>query len=232
MSADPDRRRTDAGAGARRLGNPFPIILSAPSGGGKTTIAKELLARRDDLGYSVSCTTRMARPGEVDGADYYFTSRDEFIRRREAGAFAESAEVHGNLYGTLREEIERVLGSGKHVVMDIDVQGAIQFRSAFPGAVTIFVLPPSGEVMLDRLRHRQTESKAELVARLKSALLELEAVPEYEYVVVNEALEDAVQRVSAVIDAEVVSRSRVAGTRQRVAEIMERLKQEIENQSS
>ena len=130
----------------------FPVILSAPSGSGKTTIAKLLLARRPDLGYSVSCTTRSARPGEIPGTDYYFISRAEFIAERERDAFAESAVVHGNLYGTLRREVERVMADGKHVVMDIDVQGANQFMRAFPQSVTIFILPPSAEVLLDRLR--------------------------------------------------------------------------------
>ena len=100
----------------------FPVILSAPSGGGKTTIAKALLERRADLGYSVSCTTRAPRPGEQSGRDYHFMSQAEFLTERERGAFAESAVVHGNLYGTLRSEVDGVLAAGKHVVMDIDVQ--------------------------------------------------------------------------------------------------------------
>ena len=207
--------------------NPFPIILSSPSGAGKTTIARELLRRRADLGYSVSCTTRAARPGEVDGKDYYFLSRAEFERRREAGDFAESAEVHGNMYGTLASEIERVLGAGKHVVMDIDVQGAQQFTRVFPKSVTIFVLPPSADVLLERLRHRKTESKEQLARRLHSALQELQAVDLYQYVVVNDELPKAVQRVSAIIDAEVVSRERVAGLRHQVSALVQRLETEI-----
>jgi guanylate kinase len=211
--------------------NAFPIILSAPSGGGKTTIARELLRRRLDLGYSVSCTTRSPRPGEVEGRDYYFLSRSDFLRKRQAGMFAESAEVHGNLYGTLKSEVERVFATGRHVVMDIDVQGAYQLIRAFPQAVTIFVLPPSGDVLLERLRKRQTESAAELAARLMSALQELQAVEEYEYIIVNDDLEQAVQRVSSIIDAEVVSRERVADLRQQVAFLIERLEQEIQNSS-
>jgi guanylate kinase len=207
--------------------NPFPIILSSPSGGGKTTIARELLARRTDLGYSVSCTTRAARLGEVEGRDYYFLSVAEFERRRDAGEFAESAEVHGNMYGTLRAEIERVLGAGKHVVMDIDVQGAQQFTRVFPKSVTIFVLPPSADVLLDRLRQRRTESKEELARRLQSALQELQAVDLYQYVVINDELSKAVQRVSAIIDAEVVSRARVAGLRHQVSRLVQRLEVEI-----
>lgn len=209
--------------------NPFPIILSAPSGGGKTTIARELLRSRTDLGYSVSCTTRSPRVGEVEGRDYYFLSLAEFERRRDAGDFAESAEVHGNMYGTLRSEIERVLGSGKHVVMDIDVQGAQQLTRVFPQSVTIFVLPPSAEVLLQRLRQRRTESKEQLAKRLQSALQELQAVELYQYVVTNDDLAKAVQRVSAVVDAEVVSRQRVAGLRHQVSLLVQRLEEEIRN---
>jgi guanylate kinase len=209
--------------------SPFPVILSAPSGGGKTTIARMLLGRRPDLGYSVSCTTRAPRSGEVAGRDYYFMSRAEFIAKREQGAFAESAEVHGNLYGTLRAEVERVMSGGKHVVMDIDVQGAVQFVRAFPLSVTIFILPPSAEVLLERLRGRNTESSAQLAARLQSALQELQQVDEYEYVVINDDLERAVASVESIIDAEVVSRERLKNLRQQVGLLIERLEQEIEN---
>ena len=207
------------------------MILSAPSGGGKTTIARMLLARRPDLGYSVSCTTRAPRSGEVPGRDYYFMSRAEFIAKREQGAFAESAEVHGNLYGTLQDEVRRVMSGGKHVVMDIDVQGAVQFVRAFPLSVTIFILPPSAEVLLERLRGRNTESPAQLAARLQSALQELQQVDEYEYVVMNDDLERAVASVESIIDAEVVSRERLKNLRQQVGVLIERLEQEIENSS-
>ncbi|HEU4989604.1 MAG: guanylate kinase [Gemmatimonadota bacterium] len=211
--------------------NPFPVILSAPSGGGKTTIARALLAQRSDLGYSVSCTTRAPRPAERDGRDYYFLSRREFIERQQRGEFAESAEVHGNLYGTLQSEVNRVLRAGQHVMMDIDVQGALQFRRAFPQSVTIFVLPPSGEVLLQRLRERDTESGSQVVARLQSALQELQAVDEYQYVVVNDDLDSAVKLVSSIIDAEVASRDRVANLRLQVTQLIERLELEIENHS-
>jgi len=208
----------------------FPIILSAPSGGGKTTIAKALLKQRSDLGYSVSCTTRQPRDGEVHGKDYYFVSRTEFITKRERGEFAESAEVHGNLYGTLRSEVQRVLQEGRHVLMDIDVQGAVQFTRVFSQSVTIFILPPSAEVLLERLKKRQTESKQQLADRLQSALQELQAVDEYEYVVVNDNLEKAIQRIGSIIDAEVSSRERVVGLRSQVAQLIDHLEQEIETQ--
>jgi guanylate kinase len=209
--------------------NQFPIILSSPSGGGKTTIARELLQKRTDLGYSVSCTTRAPRVGEIEGRDYYFLSGPEFERRRERGEFAESARVHDNIYGTMRSEIEGVLGAGKHVVMDIDVQGAQQFVRAFPQSVTIFVLPPSAEILLERLRQRQTESREQLARRLQSALQELQAVDLYQYVVVNDDLPKAVARVSSIIDAEVVRRERVEGLRHQVSSLVQRLERELRN---
>jgi guanylate kinase len=209
----------------------FPIILSSPSGAGKTTIAAAILRARTDIGYSVSCTTRAPRAGEVEGKDYYFLSRAEFIKRMNEGAFAESAEVHGNLYGTLKSEIQRVLNSGRHVLMDVDIQGAALLRRAFPSVVTIFILPPSGEVMLERLRRRKTEDKEAIVRRLESALQELQAVEDYEYVVINDVLEESVRRVSSIVDAEVVSRERVAGLREQVALLIRRLEAELETHS-
>jgi guanylate kinase len=209
--------------------NAFPIILSAPSGGGKTTIARQLLDQRNDVGYSVSCTTRPARPDEVEGRDYYFMSTGDFLSRQQRGEFAESAEVHGHLYGTLRSEVERVLASGRHVIMDIDVQGAVQFRAAFPESVLIYVLPPSGEVLLERLRLRNTETRQSLKRRLVSALVELRAVQWYQYVVVNDDQERAVASVSGIIDAEGLRRERLHNVERDVRSIIERLEREIES---
>jgi guanylate kinase len=206
------------------------VILSAPSGGGKTTIARRLLETRSDVGYSVSCTTRTPRPGEVDGKDYYFLSTKDFLERAERGEFAESAQVHGNMYGTLRSEVQRVLASGRHVIMDIDVQGASQFRSAFPESVLIYVLPPSGEVLLERLRGRNTESRESLKQRLLSALVELQAVPWYQYVVVNDEQERAVASVAGIIDAEGFRRERLANVERDVRSIIERLERELGTQ--
>ena len=187
---------------------PFPIILSSPSGGGKTTIAHQLLAKRQDVGYSVSCTTRPPRDGEVDGRDYHFRSLEGFRRGQAAGEFAESAEVHGHLYGTLRAEVDRVLSEGRHVIMDIDVQGTKQFVTAFPESVLIFILPPSAEALVERLTARGTEDPKSLIRRLRSAKDELKAVDLYPYVVVNDRIDSAVAAISSIIDAEGVKRSR------------------------
>jgi guanylate kinase len=206
---------------------PFPVILSAPSGGGKTTISKELLAQRSDVGYSVSATTRAPRHAEVEGRDYHFLTHEDFKARQQKGDFAESAEVHGQLYGTLRREVRRVLDDGKHVIMDIDVQGAAQFVRAFPKTVLIFLLPPSADVLLTRLMARRTEDPTDLLVRLETAKRELESVDQYEYVVVNANLERAVQDVSAIIDAEQRKRVRIASLGERVRELVDGLGRDI-----
>jgi guanylate kinase len=174
---------------------------------------------RSDLGYSVSATTRHPRHDEVDGRDYHFLGHDEFVSTRERGEFAESAEVHGKLYGTLRREVERVLARGQHVIMDIDVQGARQFREAFPDSLLIFLLPPSADVLLARLQARRTEDPQDLLVRLETAKHELASIDWYQYVVVNGDLDRAVCEVSAIIDAEQARRER--GGEQLAARVME-----------
>jgi len=211
--------------------NPFPVILSSPSGGGKTTIAMKLLEARDDVGYSVSCTTRAPREGEREGRDYYFRSRESFEQGRQRGEFAESAEVHGQLYGTLRSEVERVISEGRHVVMDIDVQGAKQFMTAFPHSVLIFILPPSAEVMIGRLKARGSEDNKSLVRRLKSAKEELKAVDFYQYVIVNDRIEAAVSAVSSIVEAEEYRRTRAGGLSSRLADLMGGVERAIDHHS-
>jgi guanylate kinase len=210
----------------------FPIILSSPSGGGKTTIAHQLMARRKDVGYSVSCTTRPPRDGEVDGRDYHFRSLQDFRRGQAAGEFAESAEVHGHLYGTLRSEVARVLSSGMDVIMDIDVQGAKQFSAAFPESVLIFILPPSAEALVERLAARGTEDPKSLIRRLRSAKDELKAIDLYPYVVVNDRIDSAVSAISSIIDAEDVKRSRNGALKVRIKDLEDGIQRAIAHYSA
>ncbi len=207
---------------------PFPIILSSPSGGGKTTIAHKLLATRPDVGYSVSCTTRPPRAGELEGKDYHFLSVEKFKAGKAAGEFAESAEVHGHLYGTLRAEVERVLSSGRHVIMDIDVKGAKQFARAFPESVLIFILPPSAEVLVERLKARGTEDPKSLIRRFKSAKDELKAIDLYPYEIVNDEIDSAVAAVFSIIEAESLKRSRIGTHDERVEELMNGIQRAID----
>ena len=207
--------------------NPFPIILSAPSGGGKTTITKLLLARREDVGYSVSCTTRAPRNGEAHGRDYFFVSKAEFTARSGRGEFAEFAEVHGNWYGTLRSQVDHVLAQNRHVIMDIDVQGAAQFRAAYPESVTIFLMPPSAEVLLSRLTGRNTESIEAYRTRIRGAREELRAAVSYQYAVVNDDLEATYDLVSSIIDAEAVRHARQPHLTEKVAALVEELDRQL-----
>lgn len=207
----------------------FPLILSAPSGGGKTTIARELLRRRPDLGYSVSCTTRLPREGERPDVDYHFISRDEFLAARTRGEFAESAKVHGQLYGTLRREVDRILASGRHVVMDIDVQGTRQFATAYPDAVLVFLIPPEPQVLVSRLKARGTEAPKELVRRLQNAIEEVQSVGLYHYVVVNDDLERAVNAVSGIVDAETHRTARSTQLSEHINRLVAGLEREIDH---
>ena len=207
----------------------FPVVLSGPSGAGKTTVTKKLLKRRDDLGYSVSCTTRASRAGEMNGVDYHFLSDDDFSARRDRGEFAEWAVVHGKMYGTLKSAVEKLFDGNQHVIMDIDVQGAEQFVTTYPDSVLVFLLPPSVDVLVERLKVRQTETEAQLLVRLETARAELVQVYRYHYVVVNDDLDETVARVSSIIDAEEVVRARVKALDQQVAGLIGRLEQEIQS---
>jgi guanylate kinase len=181
---------------------PFLLVLSAPSGGGKTTIAKMLLQGREDLGYSVSATTRPKRPDERNGMDYHFLSRDEFVQRRDRGEFLEWATYGGELYGTLKSEIEQIFAQGRHAVLDVEIEGARQIRRNFPNSLLLFVLPPSAEALVQRLMGRQTEDPALVRERIMRAADELSAVDEYDYAILNEDLVVAVAQVAAILEAE------------------------------
>jgi guanylate kinase len=207
--------------------SPFPIIISSPSGGGKTTITKLLLDRRSDVGYSVSATTRPPRENEVHAKDYFFVTKPQFATMREQGDLAEWAEVHGNWYGTLRSQVDLVLGSERHVLMDIDVQGARQFKASYPESVMVFLLPPSAEALMQRLTARQTESGDGFRTRVRAAREELRAAVSYQYAVVNDDLESAYRIVSSIIDAEAVRHARQPQLTARVTALVEELDRQL-----
>jgi guanylate kinase len=191
----------------RRRGILF--ILSAPSGAGKTTISGRALRDVAGLEMSVSATTRAARPGEVEGRDYSFLSREEFELRRSRGDFAEWAEVHGALYGTPRQPIDRALTDGRDLLLDIDVQGARQLKHAYAAdAVAVFVLPPSEAELERRLRNRGTDSEEVIRRRLERARAEMEEYRNYDYYLINHDVDQSVRLFGSIVAAERVRVSR------------------------
>ena len=194
-------------AGRVPVGGVFPVIFAAPSGAGKTSIARTLRERRDDVEFSISATTREPRPGERHGVDYFFHTEDEFHRMVDAGELLEWAMVHGHLYGTPRRNLEEAAARGCHLILDIDVQGSRLVRKAVPEAVAVFVLPPSGVELARRLVARSSEPEEVQRRRLAAARDELAAAREFDYVVINEDLERAVACVGMILEAE---RQRIA----------------------
>lgn len=188
----------------------LPLVLSGPSGGGKTSVCGELLRRRGDVQFSVSATTRAPRPGEENGRHYRFVDRAQFRAMAEAGELLEWAEVHDELYGTPRDQLAAV-AEGLTLLLDIDVQGARGIRRRVPEAVLVFLLPPSADVMMERLRRRGSEGEESLLRRMRTALEELEAVGEFDYAVVNRDLSETVDAVEAILEAERRSVARLGG---------------------
>lgn len=187
------------------------VVISAPSGTGKTTVADRLVAVSDDVVRSRSFTSRTARTGETDGVDYNFISRAEFEAMVARGEFLEWADVFGNLYGTGRRQTEALIAAGQDVLLVIDVQGARQVRRAIRELVTIFVLPPSLGALEARLRGRSQDGRAAIEKRLRTAREEVGAVAEYDYVIVNDDLERCVGDIAAIIRAERLRRARRSG---------------------
>ena len=183
------------------------VVITAPSGSGKTTIYKKLLKRWPDISFSVSYTTRKRRDGETDGVDYYFISREAFKEKIERGDFTEWAEVHGDLKGTDRSHLEECLSSSSACILDVDVQGALSIMKEFPKAVSVFIIPPDLKELRRRLEGRGTESGEALRIRLTNAQKELEYRDRFQYIVVNDRLETAVKRVEDIISSELLKRS-------------------------
>ena len=175
------------------------LVISAPSGAGKTTLVRRLMERRPSLHFSISHTTRPMRRGETDGQDYFFVDDDEFEAIRQRGGFLEHASVFGNRYGTSRERVEQLLAGGKDVLLEIDWQGAQQVRANLPECVSIFILPPSLQELEARLRGRSTDSEAVIRRRLGEAIGDISHWREFDYVIVNDDLDQAVEELLAVV---------------------------------
>ncbi len=178
------------------------LVVSAPSGGGKSSVLKLLRERDPALGYSVSYTSRAPRPGDVDGKTYHFVSRERFGEMIDAGAFYEHAEVHGNLYGTSAEVVEQALGQGRGIALDIDVQGGLAIKKRLPEALLVFLLPPSMATLEKRLRGRATDQEEAVRIRMENARQEMAHWSQYDYVVVNDDLEGAISDISQILTAE------------------------------
>lgn len=178
------------------------LVVSGPSGVGKGTICKEYLNTYDDCALSVSATTRAPRNGEVDGESYFFLSRDEFKKKIDEGGFLEHAVFCDNYYGTPKDAVLNMLDSGKNVILEIEVQGALQVRSHYPEAVFVFVIPPSMETLEERLRGRGTEADDVISKRLDRAKAEFKFIEKYNYILENDTVENAVKRFHSIITAE------------------------------
>ncbi|MCA1797348.1 MAG: guanylate kinase [Geobacteraceae bacterium] len=176
--------------------------MSAPSGAGKTTLGRSLLEREAGLQHSISYTTRAMRSAEQDGVDYHFVSREDFQRMIDKGEFVEWARVHDNYYGTCLADIERLCSQGHDVLLDIDVQGAEQLRARGLDAVFIFIVPPDMEVLHQRLQKRDTDPPEVIATRVKNARQEMQQASRYDYIVINDKLDEAVQTMHAIIKAE------------------------------
>jgi guanylate kinase len=202
----------------------FPVIFAAPSGAGKTSIAQALRERREDVVFSVSATTRLARVYEQDGVHYFFRSEEEFRRMIAEGQLLEWAVVHGQLYGTPRWNLEVARASRKHLILDIDVQGSRLVRQAVPEAVSIFVLPPSGAELTRRLVGRASEAAEARARRLQAARHEIAAAAEFDYVIVNEDLAASVDAVEAILRAESMRTRRLLA----LPDLVDRLCEEVD----
>lgn len=177
------------------------LVVSGPSGAGKGTICKALI-EKNPIWISTSCTTRKPRAGEVEGVNYFFIEKEEFLRRIDNDEFLEYAEVYGNFYGTPRSEVLRLLEEGKDVILEIDIQGALKIKSSYPEGVFIFIMPPSMEELRNRITNRGSETPESLKTRMEAAYDEISFASKYDYAVVNDEVETAVKKIESIIVAE------------------------------
>jgi guanylate kinase len=196
------------------------FVISGPSGVGKTSIIRSVLERVERVVFSVSCTTRKQRPGEIHGVDYFFVSHEEFERMIKENKFIEWAKVHDNYYGTPAEMVYDNIRKGLDVILDIDVQGALTVKKNFSGAKFIFIAPPSYEVLRERLKKRGTETEEKIQKRLETAKRELKFIPEFEYLIINEDLEESIRNLMSIIYAERLKFERIKNT-SKVKRLME-----------
>jgi len=175
------------------------VVVSAPSGAGKTTIARALLDYFPGMTFSVSATTRKRRAGETEGRDYLFLAREDFQRLVDAGKFVEWEEIYGDLYGTLRSEVDRARREGRHLLFDVDVKGGLSIKRAYPDALLIFVRPPSVDVLMERLRGRKTEDDATVARRMARVPMEMELGNRFDHTIVNDVLERAVAEARELV---------------------------------
>jgi guanylate kinase len=206
----------------------FALVIAAPSGAGKTTLARALVDRHEDIEFSVSATTRKRRDYEKGSRDYHFMDDDEFVRMQESGELLEWAMVHGRRYGTPKKEVENRLNAGRVVVLDIDVKGAGQVRQALPSAVLVFVLPPTAEALRQRLASRASEPADERRVRLETARQELRAAGLFDYIIVNDEFEVALRQLEAIVLAERAKVRRTANLEQRIAALDQELQTLLE----
>lgn len=178
------------------------IVVSGPSGTGKGTVCSALLEKHKEIAYSISATTRQPRTGEVDGVNYYFLAKNVFEKMIEDGELLEWAEVYGNYYGTPLKKIQERLADGQDILLEIDTQGAMSVKEKFPDEIYIYIMPPSLKELERRLKTRGTDSAESIERRLKSAAGEMEIAERYNYIVVNEQVEQAVEQIAAIVDAE------------------------------
>jgi guanylate kinase len=182
----------------QKIGNKF-LVLSAPSGGGKTTIAKMLVKRHSEMCISISATTRDKRPLEENGRDYFFLSNDEFKENIQNDNFLEYEEVHGDYYGTLRNRVEELVDQGKTVIFDIDVKGAISIKNKYPEAILFFIKPPSLEELKTRLKKRKSESKEAIQKRLGRIEFEYDQAKHFDHVIINDNLQYTIEQIEKLI---------------------------------